>query len=424
MVLSAGLTGCSKEQEEVPVKRQPEVATYRLMRDAVVPTLIEGNDGLLPLLKGASGVTLILCSPSPLLEPVPGEGLQRLQAASSAGDIVASRTGRTADPLILPEMTLSAVIELGLVSRVVWVLPAASEGMTIDHEALTTYLGSLSRKIDPLVEVVAGLRYRTTIDGIPFEIALGMIPPVETPAWLHLDLAQILAEYRGEVKHPMLMQVGGMLAGWRSNNLSVAGVTISYSTHTGDVPLSMRVLGSMVGELIAEPSRLDEEIDPLYEKWGRLLYLEAFFSYEEIGNLLTGMLEISTDRAWVWYANYSFAKKMGGFPAAEKFLAEAVKRDVGYAMEYINVAVDDGERFRKETVIELTRQAVAATKGDPLFVVTLCEELRNAERWNELESCIGRARQYPWSSIYYGGVLPVMDRWEKEVHAWQTGTMK
>jgi uncharacterized protein HemY len=118
---------------------------------------------------------------------------------------------------------------------------------------------------------------------------------------------------------------------------------------------------------------------------------------------------------WIKYLHANFYFRNKDEANAERYLAEAVKGDVGYALEYMEQAEDARERKDSEQVLAKLRQLVVAMPDDPLFRLSLCEELIEQKRFDEVRSILPKLRHLPWSQVYYPNVPSALAYFQKLV---------
>lgn len=416
------LCGCRKEevrQDEgkMSVSAQPVVEeTLPILSKPLKIALHEVDIQALPEFLAHRDKTLVLLTSNPFLLSVPVAARGELEAAlRQDSPELQRRLWRVADPLLMPGMLTSAVLDARIFRRIVWVLPMINPQEQIDLEKFKTLLQSVGQ------DVAAGKFRREAngtivgeINGIRFDVVpFFALPALTEPVVLHIDLGYFAAIYKNEIKTPLFPLVVEALVKLRNEKYKVGTVTFSYSNHTGWVPLSLRPMGSIIQKIFAEPQIIDAPMPENWKLYGDILYLENFFQNDEILRLLTRMEANAPNEPWVKYLRAKFSRQTKDYVAAERYLAEAVTGDPGYALEYVSQVDAALEEKRTEQVLPNLRKLVAAVPDDPLFRLDLCEELVAQKRFDEVRSMLPALRRLPWSPVYYPNVPASLEYFQK-----------
>lgn len=380
--------------------------------------LVEVPTQALPSYRELEGASLVLLSNDPFLAPVPeplrGEVVSSLRGG---GDRWQRRLGRVADPLIMPDMLVSAALDAGLFSRIVWVVPSSDPEEKIDPEKFAGLLSSVGRGEAGSFKPKEDGTLSGELQGVRFDVVhSSALPALKGPVALHLELGYFMRLYRGEIKTPLLPLLGSTLVELRKTGWDVAAVTVSLSNHTGRVPLPMRFVGPILQRIFAEPQLLDEPLPEKWNSWGKILYLENFFQNEEMLRLLEAMRSHDSGDAGVLYASYRLHSHMGRMDEAGDFLDEAVRIDPAYALEYLALAEEAGGEER----LRLLKKFYAAHPDDPIFALTLVQELTDQGRFADALPEIKRLKELPWSPAYYPEVLPALADFEEKARSHET----
>jgi len=104
-----------------------------LLHEPAEPLLVEAPSEALAAWRpvGEERPALLLLANDPFLRPLPpplADEILALARSASSAELRRRGTAGVADPLLLPEMTVTAALRAGFFSRLIWVLPLAAEG--------------------------------------------------------------------------------------------------------------------------------------------------------------------------------------------------------------------------------------------------------------------------------------------------------
>lgn len=417
------LSSCRKQEpvqfggeEKVTTSKRPVVvAPIPILSNPMGINLHEVAVQALPELMVYRGQTLVLLANDPFLIRVPDAMRAEIDAVfQQGGSEFQRRLWRVADPLLTPRMLTGAAFDTHLFKRIIWVVPSLNLKENIDLEKIKALIKSLELPGSETFRSEVNGTITGEINGIRFDVVHpAALPDLTSPVVLHLDLGYFAAIYKNEIKTPLIPLVGETLVKLRNTKWPTNAVTFSYSNHTGQAPLSLRPLGVVIQRLFAEPQLLDQSRPENWQLLGKVLYLENFFQNEDIDYLLTRMEKNEPNAAWVKYLRANFSRRLKDEVSAERFLAEAIKGDVGYALEYMAQAEAAREEKNPELILSNLRKLVAAMPGDPLFQLSLCEELVEQKRFDEVRNMLPGLRQHPWSPVYYQDVPSTLEYFQK-----------
>lgn len=361
------------------------------------------------------GKTLVLLSEDPSLNPIPDGIRAEFDAVvSQGGQELTRRLWRVADPLVTPGMLTRAAVETRIFRRIIWVVPSVNPQEQLDLEKFTTLIKSLKLSGSETFRRGENGTISGEIDGVRFDVVHpAALPIVTEPVVLHIDLGYFAAIFKSEIKTPLVPLVGETLVKLRNTEWPISAITFSNSNHSGQVSLSFRPVGEMIQRLFAEPQLLDNSIPENWQLLGKVIYLENFFQNEEIQRLLNMMEKNEPNAAWVKYLRANFSRYKKDFTSAERYLAEAVKGEAAYALEYMELAEQAREDKKFDQVLANLRKVVEALPDDPLFRLSLCEELVAQKNFNEVRTMLPSLRRLPWSPVYFPQVPSALEYFQK-----------
>jgi hypothetical protein len=391
------------------------VKTDPILTRPIKLAMHESSVGLLPDAVGVPGGTLVLFTGNPMLDPLPEALRNETKELLHSGDInrLSSRLGRVSNPIVLPSMIVRAGLTGGLFQRIVWVVPTINQQEQLNMEKLKDFLKLVG--IDPkTIREGENGTLSGTVEGVAFDaVHLAALPALHGPVRVYFDLGYFSTQYKNEIKTPLLSLVGSTLVKVRETKWTTNGVTFSYSNLTGQVPLSMRPLGGVMQRLFAEPQLLDQALPTNWELWGKALYLENFFQNDQVEQLLVKMEKNSLNDAGVKYLHSQFSRRQRDTVWADHYLDQAVSDDHVYGLEYLILAEEAREKNDKEQILKNLRRLMEAFPDDPLFQLSLCEELVAQKKVDEARMLLLKLRKLQWSEIYYPDVVPTLEHFQK-----------
>lgn len=404
----------SPKQEPVPPPVSPAavvapVVEVSLLQEPLSASLVEFPSQALPLWHKykSSKPTLLLFSQDPFLWRLPAAGGESFaeQLSSVATDALKDRLNPlSADPLLLPRMSLRAAIEADLLASVVWVFPSKVSAEQFDLELFRKQLvesGAATKEEAQTFELKAG-----GFDGKVGNVILRAMPidrllPLEEAVLLHIDLSYFAPLYKGEIKTPLYPLLYDQLKLLRDLQLKALAVSISLSNMDGGLPLSTRFIGATLQRLLAEPQLLDQSLPQGWEAHARGLYLDNFFQSEKIDELYRQLLESEPQNAAAHYAHYLNLRKLKKGTEALERLAVAVQIDSAYAVEYLGLAATAMDKKRPDQALAMLDQAVEAMPDNPFVQLQKAEMLLRFGHGELATESLAALEQQPWSKIYY-----------------------
>lgn len=392
----------------------PKVNKATVLPDARV---VELPTETLPLWRRFAGQkpALVLLANDPFLQPIPetlsAQAIGLVQHGSQE-ELRQKATSRTAAPLLLPSMTLSAALKAGLFSRVVWVIPTqvAADQFNLEHfRRQLRNIGAIDEKEGESFKLENGL-FTGKLRGILFQAAhRNAVPTLSEPVVLHLDLSFFPPLYQDEIKTPLFTLLAQTFSGLNKISGQVVSLTISLSNLDGSIPLASRFVGHDLATLFRNPSLLGK---PLPENWSRradALYLESFFQKEKVRELYLEMEKAAPHDPSVKYALYQMARQFNEGDKAMTYLREAVHLDPVYAMEYLTLADLAEEKQLSAQALQMLALARETFPDNPFILLREAELLLSVGRLEEAEGLVHHLQSLTWSPVYYTDVPPLLE---------------
>lgn len=359
---------------------------------------------------------LLLFSNDPFLRPIPPVLQEEaLRFAQQAGEEELRRRGGllASDPLLLPQMAVTAALEADFFSELIWVLPLMPEQEALSLDTMRDQLQKYGALSPEEAEALSfdGIEFRGTTHGVPFRaVSLQSLGALEGPALLHYDQSYFKPLYKNEIKTPLFPLILQSFSELRELGVPVGAVTISRSNIEGQIPLDSRFVTSVIATLFRQPDTLDQALPPNWDRRARALYLGNFFKKEEIRDLYLAMAQEAPQDASVQFALYQIARQFKEGVQALDYLDKAVAIDPVFALEYLSLAGIATEKGRPDQTLQMLTQGAAAFPENPFIPLQIVQfHLQHGHGKPALE-LIDALAQRTWSEIYHPGVPPALEQ--------------
>ncbi len=424
VILVLSLAGCDRKKEESastpgnssgkqpPIIMQPSV----LLVDASETVLVETPAEVLPTWRkySSSKPALLLMAKNPLLQTIPKEMYEQVKALAKEGEIDDFRQQAlvsAVSPVMLPNMSLSAALDAGFFSRVIWVLPVLP-GSSVTLEAFRKQLLELKDITQEEADSFAGgdAAFSGVVRGVPFTVVLkSSIPVIPEPVILHLDLGFLGADYKNEIKTPLYKHTDKLLSELKTRAIKILAVTISASNLTQDVSLRTRFLGSYIRSIMIDPTLLGKKLNGNATLRNEALYLGNFFKKEEVLELHRKMVANNPEDASAHYDLYQTLRQFNKIDEALEHLDLAANQDLTYAMEYLDLADVALEKNRPDGALRMLKKAATFFPDNPFLEIGQAEILIRMGYAEQLIETLAKLKKLPWSTIYHGQIPGYLD---------------
>jgi len=425
------LPACQKQEDTpqdssslrpTPTATEP-AATKSLFSEPIKATTLELPSEALPYWRDAAGGSrpaLVLFSIHPFLQPLDdaqSTAVERLIRTGSPDDFKAHGSLYRTDPALVSTQALSAALQAGLFSRVIWVFPSAT---TPDQLVLDKFREQMVDAAFLTADEGAQLRYKDgsfsgTVRGIPFSAVHAMaLPEIEEPILLHLDLGYFKGLYKNEIKSPLYPLLRQMALELKTLNWQVRGVTLSYSTVEGELSLETRFLINRFADLLADPGKLEA----MPEHWSlhsEALYTINFFLETKVNELYERAVAVAPEDAAVLYGLALRRQRDGNLQSALELVDRAVAQDPGYAFEYLSLADRAAEANDLATTSRLLEKARPYFPDNPFIRVQQANVMLRSGKLEEGRALVRELQKLPWSPTVHADmpqVLAGMLTWE------------
>ncbi len=418
LVILSLLFGCESPQDtekktmappETPQKERKELHTYQLLREPLDPVLVETSIEALPLwLKSKESLpVLVLLSNDPFLKPIPHK-LEKpvIELITDSGEtsLVTALKPFSPDPLLLPQMALSSALKSHMFSQIVWVISGddsfKEQTVATFGQHLVNYGAISEAEVQTFNRTAQG--FSGQIHGLPFTVVHeSSLPTITEPALLHIDLSYFRPIYKGEIKTPLYELLYQTLKQLQTADIPTAAVSISHSNLGGQLPLATRFLGTTLAKLFSEPSLLAKPLPESWETRRKALYLENFFQKEKVHELYLQLLANTPQDASANYALYRSFRELNKGTEALKALAEAIRLEPAYGVEYLTLSSIALEKKRPDQALKMLDLAITAFPENPFIQLQKAELLIALEQTDAAMKLLEELQKLPWSKVYY-----------------------
>ncbi|MDT8442725.1 MAG: hypothetical protein RQ722_00395 [Desulfuromonadales bacterium] len=398
----------------------PNIGKVALFDAPIEPVVLELPSEALPYWRdtaAGSKPALVLFSIHPLLQPIDAvlEGeVATLIDKGTSSDFLLHGSMYRAEPLVLPTQTLSAAIDAKLFSEIIWAFPSTANPDQMQHDLFrkqVTEAGFLTEAEGNALNLNGGV-YKGTVRGLPFRaVHPAVLPELDKPMVLHVDLGYFKGLYQGEVKtriYDLLLNTALALneTGWQP-----LLTTLSYSTFEGTFSLDVRFLITNFADMLRDPTLLDGTMPKNWALRSEALYAVNFFLEGKVQEYYEqAAREYPQDAAAQYdlYKHLFFEQRM--VDEALKVLDKAVTLDRGYAAAYLELAQIADNDGNLAAALELLTKADPVVPENPMVNLYRAQFLIQSDRKEEALPLIDQLESLPWSKHYHPDVPQLLEQ--------------
>ncbi|HEY5673308.1 MAG TPA: hypothetical protein VIR78_06380, partial [Malonomonas sp.] len=227
---------------------------------------------------------LVLFSYDPFLKPIDSSlnaAALHLARSGSTAELIQHGSINTAEPLILPNQTLTAAIDAGLIGKFYWIFPSKVPPQQLDLEHFRSQMREQLFMTDAEVDSLSltdGV-FTGSLRGIPFSaVHYQRLQKIAEPLLLHIDMSFFRGLYDNEIKSPLYQLIRQTALSIGQLNLEPLVTSLSYSTLEGANSLDVRFMISNLADLIKNPALLDAEMPADWQIRNDALYAGDMYS--------------------------------------------------------------------------------------------------------------------------------------------------
>jgi hypothetical protein len=405
--------------EEAKPQTAPLSGKVALFDEPIEPVVLELPTEAIPHWRDAaagSKPALVLFSIHPLLQPI-DESLQgdvaNLLGSGSASDFLGHGSMYRSEPVVLPTQTLSAAIDADLFSEIIWVFPSTAEPAQMQFDLFrkqVTEAGFLTEAEGDALNLSGGI-YTGTVRGVPFRAAHPtVLPEMNKPIILHIDLGYFKGLYQGEVKTRIYDLLHNTALALNETDWQPMLTTLSYSTFEGTFSLDVRFLITNFAEMLHDPTLLDGTMPQNWALRSEALYAVNFFLegkvqeyYEQAAN------EFPDDAASQYdlYRHMFFEQRKT--EEALAVLDKAVALDRGYAAAYLELAQLADKDGNLAAALELLTKAAPVVPENPMVNLYRAQFLIRSGQKDQALPLIDELEKLTWSKHYHPDVPKLLE---------------
>jgi tetratricopeptide (TPR) repeat protein len=315
------------------------------------------------------------------------------------------------NPAVMPGMTLHAALETGLFSAVYWIMPTKADLKDLSVEAFRKQLmltNALSVEEAQTLTLRDGV-FSGTVRGVPFHAVHPDVAfTISGPTVFHFDLGYLAALYKGEIKTQVFAMIYETLKHLRDRNIETVSASFSYSQETREVALGSRFIAPVFKKLFEQPQLLDEQPPEAWRQRAEALYLPNMFLVSGGLKIYLQMAKNNPEDPSLHYALFELSRASQSTHKAALFhLAEAVKRDPVYALEYLALVPLALKEERQDEALRMLRLAHEALPDNPFITLELARALIAEDQRDPAVPLLQSLLDETWSETFYS-MMPGM----------------
>ena len=414
------LWGCENQSQTTSPSTQekpptaaiaPSKATVKLLHDTLVPHKFELPTEALQVWRKYQTLkpALVLFSAHPFLQPLdPAQrkDVENLIASGKDDQFYLRGSQARSNPALTPLQPLSAAIDSGLVSEVVWFFPTREKLDDFSADNLQQHMrkaGFFTAEEKPDLKLLKKGVIGGTVRGIPLRVIhpLAALPKLQKPTLVHVDLSYFQGLFKNEVATPVYNLLHETALTLRDANFDTLAVSLSYSTEGGPLSLATRFLIDDLAQMLEKPELLSGDMPDQWRYQSDALYTKEMYQETKSKELIADAAKKYPDDPALLYANMQRLLQQGKNDQGFKLLDRIVALDRGYAEEYLALAETGIDKGWFDQTLTLLDKAQAVHPDDPFIQLFKVEVLIKAKRGKEALPILKGLQRLNWSPIYY-----------------------
>jgi len=404
------LFACEQPEQNLQPQQieKPTTSNSGLFHQPIEPIMLELPSEALAhwRIETAEKPALVLFSFDPLLkspDPALQQQARELAQHGSAEQLRRHGSFNSAEPVILPIQTVSAALDAGLFSKLYWVFPSKVDAANLELEFFREQM--LEKELMTAKEAAAltledGI-YRGTLRGFPFAaIHHQKLSEIPEPLVLHIEMGFFRGLYDNEIKSPLYTLLRDTALNIWQQGWQPLATTLSYSTAEGAISLDVRFVLSNFAELLRNPSLLDAEMPTEWQIRSEALYAGDMYSEAKKIELAKQIVQQAPESAAAHFDHFRALFLSKQLQPSLDALAEAVKRDPGYAASYLELAQMALQDGNIEMGMALLSRAEEQFPENPFIRLQKAYLLTTTGQIDEAEQLLAKLPQQ-WSPVYH-----------------------
>lgn len=384
--------------------------TFTLMQDQITPHLFELPTEALQVWREykENRPALVLFSIHPLLQPVNEnmkEDVASLLAEGTAEDFYRHGSLNRSTPILTPIQTLSAALDAGCFSEIVWFFPTREELANFSAETFQArmsaagFISESNPKLSLLEEGIIG----GTLRGVPIRIIhpLAALPEITQPLILHLDLGYFKGLYKNGVSTPVYNLLEEVALLLRDSHYAALTATLSYSTEDAEFSIDTRFLIRHLAALLHNPAMLETDMPESWRVRKEALFSNEMYMENESKKLIAEAAAKFPDDPSFQHDYFQVLLQTGQNEAAFALLDKIVELDPGYAQEYLSLAETAVEKNWLTEAVNLLQKAEKHYPENPFIALRKADILIQLKDYPAALLIIENLKTLPWSQKVY-----------------------
>jgi tetratricopeptide (TPR) repeat protein len=403
----------SKDTAEPPAASLPE--PKRLLHEPVPLSIYEVPSQALLQWYDVRRIkpALLIYANNPMLTTWPYFTIKDLLQPLADGNPDPLRYG-IANPAVMPGMTLHAALEAGLFSAVYWIMPSKSDITDLSIEAFRKQMiiaNALSIEESQRLTLRDGV-FSGKVRGVPFHaVHPDAAFTISGPTVFHFDLGYLAPLYEGEIKTQVFSLIYQTLKHLRDRNIETVSASFSYSQVTREVAFGSRFIAPVFKRLFEQPQLLDEPLPKNWKQRADALYLPNMFLVSDGLKIFLQMAKDDPSDPSLQYALFELSRSAKSTHKAALFhLAEAVKRDPVYALEYLSLRPLALKEDRPDEALRMLRLAHEALPDNPFISLELARALMAEGRKDLAVRLLESLLAEEWSETFFPNMPENLER--------------
>ena len=318
------------------------------------------------------------------------------------------------NPAVMPGMTLNAALEAGLFSAVYWIMPSKADITDLSIEVFRKQMmltNALSIEETQTLTLRDGV-FSGTVRGVPFHAVHPDVAfTISGPTVFHFDLGYFAALYEGEIKTQVFSLIYQTLKHLRDRNIETVSASFSYSQVTREVALGSRFIAPVFKQLFEQPQLLDEPLPKNWKQRADALYLPNMFLVSDGLQIFLQMVKEDPADPSLQYALFELSRAAKSTHKAALFhLAEAVKRDPVYALEYLSLLPLALKEDRPDEALRMLRLAHEALPDNPFVSLELARALIAEGQGDHAVPLLQSLLAEKWSETFHPDMPEILEQ--------------
>jgi tetratricopeptide (TPR) repeat protein len=318
------------------------------------------------------------------------------------------------NPAMMPGMTLHAALEAGLFSAVYWIMPTKADITDLSIEVFRKQMkltNALSYEEAQSLTLRDGV-FSGRVRGVPFHaIHPEVAYTIPGPTVFHFDLGYLASLHEGEIKTQVFPLIYQTLKHLRDLNIKTVSASFSYSQVTREVAFGSRFIAPVFKQLFEQPQLLDEQLPKNWKQRADALYLPNMFMVSDGLKIFLQMAKDDPADPSLQYALYELSRASESTHKAALFhLAEAVKRDPVYALEYLYLVPLALKEDRTDEALRMLRLAHEALPDNPFVSLKLAQGLMAEGQGDQAVPLLQSLLAEEWSVAFYPDMPEVLEQ--------------